>query len=140
MSAGATPETPRDETRLQRLGHELGSRLLLFAGIAALSVGSVVFLVTMLRESDPKGPLPAQPTFERKERKLSEVDPEARRVAGRFVLTAVARKDELSSWNLVHPTLRAGFTKREWARGEMPIAPFPVASVDEARFSVDELS
>ena len=86
MSVGATPETPRDETRLQRLGRELGSRILLFAGIAVLSVGSIVFLVTMLSEADPKGPLPPNPNFERKERKLAEVPPEARKVAGRFIL------------------------------------------------------
>lgn len=140
MSADATPERPREETRLRRLGHEIGGRLLFFAGVAALSIGSIVLLVTLLREPRATGPLPPAPTFEQKQRKVAEVDAGARKVAGRFILTAVARKNELSSWDLVHPTLRAGFTKREWARGEMPISPFPVASVDEARFRVDHLS
>jgi hypothetical protein len=137
MSAGATPDTARDETRLHRLGREFGSRILLFAGIAVLSVGSIVFLVTLLSESDPKGALPPNPNFERKERKLADVDPAARKVAGKFILTAVARKNVASSWTIVHPSFRSGFTKREWASGQIPVPPFPVSSVDEARFRVD---
>lgn len=140
MSQHGTPEKPREPTRLQRLGSEVGSRVLLFAGIATLSIGSVTLLVTLLREPDPKGALPAAPSFERKERKVAEVDPKAREVAGRFILTAVARKRVGDSWSIVHPSFRAGFTKREWARGEIPVPPFPVSSVDEARFRVDYLS
>lgn len=122
---------------MQRVREEILSRLLLWVGIGALSVGSIVFLVTMLSEPDPKGALPAQPSFERKERKVREVDPAARQVAGKFILTAVARANVASSWKIVHPTLRAGFTKREWASGEIPVPPFPVRSIDEARFRVD---
>jgi hypothetical protein len=53
---------------------------------------------------------------------------EALKVVTRFVYTAVARKNIDRSWNLVAPELRAGFTRKEWNRGEMPIVPFPVES------------
>jgi hypothetical protein len=55
-------------------------------------------------------------------------------VAEKFIRTAVARKRVGESWNLVAPELKDGFTKAEWARGEIPVVPFPAAS---ARWRVD---
>jgi hypothetical protein len=50
-------------------------------------------------------------------------------VASRFVDAAVARKNVDAAWGLVTPTMRAGYTRKQWDGGELPdIAPFPVAS------------
>jgi hypothetical protein len=50
-------------------------------------------------------------------------------VASRFIDTAVARKNVDRAWGLVTPTLRAGYTRKQWDTAELPgIAPFPVAS------------
>ena len=50
-------------------------------------------------------------------------------VASRFIDTAVARKNVDRAWGLVTPTLRAGYTRKEWDTGNLPgIPPFPVAS------------
>src|SRR5207244_10735819 len=55
-------------------------------------------------------------------------------VASRFIDTAVARKDVDRAWGLVTPTLRAGYTRKQWDTGDLPgIPPFPVAS---ARWSL----
>jgi hypothetical protein len=50
-------------------------------------------------------------------------------VASTFVNSAVARKDVDRAWDLVTPTLRAGYTRRQWDTQNLPgIPPFPVAS------------
>lgn len=55
-------------------------------------------------------------------------------VARRFLLTAVARKHVERSWGLVTPALRDGYTRAQWAEGDIPIVPFPV---DVARWKLD---
>jgi hypothetical protein len=50
-------------------------------------------------------------------------------VASRFIDTAVARKNVDRAWGLVTPTLRAGYTRKQWDSTDLPgIPPFPVAS------------
>lgn len=48
-----------------------------------------------------------------------------------FVRHAVAREDPVKAWDLATPDLKAGQTRAEWRRGEVPVYPFP-ARVDEA--------
>ena len=53
-------------------------------------------------------------------------------VASRFIDTAVARKNVDRAWGLVTPTLRAGYSRKQWDTANLPgIPPFPVA---EARW------
>jgi hypothetical protein len=49
-------------------------------------------------------------------------------VAEKFVMTAVARKHVEDSWELAAPSLREGYTKRSWSKGEIPVVPYPVYS------------
>jgi hypothetical protein len=50
-------------------------------------------------------------------------------VASKFIDTAVARNNVDDAWGLVTPTMRAGFTRKQWDTANLPgIAPFPVAS------------
>jgi hypothetical protein len=54
---------------------------------------------------------------------------EALAVAARFVDTAVARKHVDAAWGLVTPTMRAGYTRKQWDTANLPgIPPYPVAS------------
>ena len=45
-------------------------------------------------------------------------------VAGRFILTAVQRKDLGEAWKLVGPGIRQGMTYKEWLKGTIPVVPF----------------
>ena len=56
--------------------------------------------------------------------------------AAEFVRTAVARKRVGESWELVAPTYvgKEEFTKRTWAKGDIPVQPFPV---DRAKWDLD---
>ena len=42
-----------------------------------------------------------------------------------FIDTAVRRVRTERSWELVHPSLRRGFTRAQWQTGNIPIVPFP---------------
>ena len=51
-------------------------------------------------------------------------------VVQRFVQTAVARRNTGASYDLVTPRLRRGYTRAEWARGSIPIVPYPARRVE----------
>jgi hypothetical protein len=42
-----------------------------------------------------------------------------------FVRTAVLRRDLTRSWRLAAPDLRAGSSRAEWMRGDLPVFPYP---------------
>jgi hypothetical protein len=52
-------------------------------------------------------------------------------VAQRFLTSAVVRERVGASWELAHPDLRQGLTRREWTSGDIPVVPYPV---DTARW------
>jgi hypothetical protein len=53
---------------------------------------------------------------------------EVLQLARQFVATAVARKNVASSFDLVCPDMKDGYTRQRWAKGNIPVVPFPVFS------------
>lgn len=43
----------------------------------------------------------------------------------RFVATAVTRKDPVAAWDLSTGAMKRGTTRAEWARGNLPVFPYP---------------
>lgn len=74
----------------------------------------------------PREPIPVR----RSRKELSE----PLSIATKFVQTAVARRQVASSWPLASPSLKVGFTRRQWARGDIPVVPYPV---DVTRWRLD---
>jgi len=71
-------------------------------------------------------------------RKNVVLDPAARRVAGEFILSAVARKNLAESYEITHPELRQGLTLRQWLTGNIPVQYYPAEAIDKATFKIDE--
>lgn len=46
-------------------------------------------------------------------------------LAQQFVSAAVARKGLADSWEMVCPELKHGYTRSSWAKGDIPVVPFP---------------
>jgi hypothetical protein len=69
--------------------------------------------------------------------KTVPLEPAARAVARRFLLTAVARRHLASSYDLVGPALRQGMTRSQWATGNIPIIPYPVTEQSFVPLSID---
>ena len=105
-----------------------------------LTAGVVAFTVAYFGDTgtSQETPLSNKPAQVFTPRKQVPLDKEARRVAGRFILTAVAREDLGESYDLVHPELRQGMTKREWLTGNIPVVYYPAKAIEAATFKVDE--
>ena len=115
-------------------------RALVWLSAAVFVGGLVVFLATRTGSETEERTTAAQPAAQPQARKQTPatLDAAAREVAGKFILTAVARTDLAASYELVHPDLRQGFTLAQWKTGEIPIVPSEVASIEQARFRVEE--
>jgi hypothetical protein len=113
-------------------------RRLVLASAAVAILGAVVALFALFPDRnpppqvfdhgsavDPKTPIKAP---------LSD---EARRVAARFVLTAVARKDLAEAWTLSGPNVRGGLTRAQFLTGNNGVIPYPVAQQKIAPYRID---
>jgi hypothetical protein len=93
----------------------------------ALVAGIVTVLVLMVPNTgggtnvapDPNGD-PVDLLQQEKMRKT--IPPEARRVAGRFVLTAAQRRNLDEAWPLAGPMVRQGMTYEQWVKGDIAAA------------------
>jgi hypothetical protein len=95
------------------------SGLVLAAGIAAV-------LIVFLRNTGNSevAPFTNKPVDVVKTPKKVPLEPAARVVAGRFILTAVQRKNLAEAWTIVGPGIRQGMTYKEWLSGTIPVVPF----------------
>jgi hypothetical protein len=59
-----------------------------------------------------------------KKAQLANFDASAKDVAGKFILTAVQRKNLAQAWPLAGPNIRAGTTYKEWLTGDIAVVPF----------------
>lgn len=78
------------------------------------------------------------PAIVAEERRSVALDPAARRVAGEFILTAVARENLARSYRITHPDLRQGLSLAEWESGNIPVQFYPAEEIDTATFKIDE--
>ena len=106
---------------------------ILVAGVAAATIAFFGNTGTAVPET--KSNKPAQLYTPRKQVPLAK---EARRTAGRFLLTAVPRKNLAESYELTHPDLRQGLSKKEWLTGNIPVQYYPADNLEVATFKVDE--
>lgn len=120
--------SPRFRRRLLRAG--------LLAGTAAAAAVVAILFWNTGRSFD--SPLSDEPAVVPPEREQVAIPAGERRLAirtaARFVETAVRRSRTGESFDLVSPALRAGFTRAEWAAGNIPVQPYPV---DAARWKID---
>ncbi|MGZ4396712.1 MAG: hypothetical protein ACXVZ2_15265 [Gaiellaceae bacterium] len=49
--------------------------------------------------------------------------------ASNFIKTAVRRVNVDASWEMTDPSLKQGFTRRQWAKGAIPVVPYPAAGI-----------
>jgi len=120
----------------RRLRYHHMPRALVVAGVVvvgALTIWAATSLFTSSSGSPPNPSVsrPAQVVTPTPDVKL---DPAARRVAARFIETAVARRHLAESYYLTAPSYRSGFSLARWKSGDIPVVPFPAAA---AKFKID---
>jgi hypothetical protein len=118
--------SPRTQRRLLWL-----SALILAAGVAGI-------LIVFLRDTGHKlnAPISTTPADVVKLPRRVPLPKEARIVAGRFVLTAVQRKNLPEAWKLIGPGIRQDLTYKEWLTGNIPVVPF-LAPISLAPIKID---
>jgi hypothetical protein len=119
------------------MGRATQRRLAWAAGGLALIAAIVGVLVLGPNKNPAPQHLSATPAQQPEQLLEAPLAEDARRVAVRFIQTAVARKNLDEAWTLVGPNLRGGLTKERWTSGENPVVPYPVDKLDVAPYKVD---
>jgi len=121
--------SPRRRRRL--LGLSAVALVVVLAAVGVRYSDSVADPVNAPRSAGPGWEAPRQ---ERTVQLGTSARREALTVAARFVETAVARKQVGKSWDLIVPSMKEGYTRTSWARGDIPVVPF---QVDFAKWRLD---
>ena len=143
-AAGARDDrTPQSSERRK----ERRDRIFLGAAAAVLAVAAIVF-VQSWTDKDP-GPAPTSATDVPAQTpvevgapltKGGTLEPAARKVAIRFLETAVGRTSLDEAWALATPELRGDVPLSQWRTGELPVVPFPVDNLETTGVDVVESS
>jgi len=116
-------------------------RILTLGGVLAVVVIGVVVATTVFKNEDHTvaaegvnendSTLPTITIPDDKEPPTVALDKRIPKIAARFIQTAVTRDNVAASWQLTGhclkglPCLRAGFTRKMWASGAIPVVPYP---------------
>ena len=112
--------------RFRRRAYWTGGTL----GVAGLVVGVMVAYPNSRKRPEvfssaaPQVQVSDTPVPATRERRVQVLD-----ATLRFVSTAVRRDHVEASWTLVDPSLKQGFTRREWAKGNIPVVPYPARAL-----------
>jgi hypothetical protein len=128
------------------------NRLMLWLGGGVLLAGIVVLVFTFVGGSDktsfgpdagfkptlPPHSEPLKNADGRTVRTFWQLDSEVRSTIRTFIGTAVARKNLGESWAVIAPSVKAGYTKKEWTHADaLPVIPYPVDNLDTVQYYLD---
>jgi hypothetical protein len=121
-------KSPRKQRRLKIVG----------AGVLIIGLGVLLALIVLRGTSnaftDTFSSEPAQLYHPEKTVKLLS---EERRLARRFIQTAVERRDLDAAYAIVHPDLKGRLTRKQWDTGNIPVVSYLAENADTAAFVVD---
>jgi hypothetical protein len=123
---------------------EFRSHLALVAAAVIAAVGVIVFFQTraddhLVAPTHASAAQLAQPDSEPSDvlgKEGGVLVPEARKVASKFIMSALRRENLDVSWAIATDEMRGGVTRKQWLGGTMPIPPFPVRSLSSTTFRV----
>jgi hypothetical protein len=128
------------------------NRLLLWVGVVVLAAGALTLVVTLMKSSggNAENPSPGfHPTLPAKQipltnasgvriRTYEQLDPQVQSTVKKFIGTVVARKNIPSSWSVVSPNLKQGYTRAQWDRAaSLPVVPYPGVDMKHINFYLD---
>jgi hypothetical protein len=130
------------------------SRIMLLLGVLVLAAGAMT-LVFKLAGSSGKNPnanpspgfkpvlqtksAPLKNKQGERVRTFSQLDPTMRQTIRTFLTTVVPRHNLARSWNVIAPSVKAGYTKARWTHAHaLPVQYYPVDDVNTANYYVDE--
>jgi hypothetical protein len=117
-------------------------RRITWFAIVAAAAGAVASLVVWMRDTGTSVETPVRPGAVQVYRQPKQIRVSARALqAARlttyaFLRTAVLRDHVDESWALIAPALRKGYTRTGWAKGDIPVVPYPV-DLKAVRYRLD---
>jgi hypothetical protein len=123
----------------QTLGRRVTKALPYLAALVFVA-GGVAFLIAYFGNTSNvthPGTRPGQPVDASKNPPTVPVPKGAQAVAGKYVISAMTRQNLPLSWKLTHPSLRAGYTYKQWLTGNIPIQFFPPKAFAAASYKVE---
>jgi hypothetical protein len=130
-------------------------RYLLWFGVVVLAIGAAALAVTIFggtsgapQKADPgfHPTLPAKSVPLRNSdgvliKTYTQLDPGIRSAVKTFIGTVVARKNVDQSWNVVAPSLKAGYTQAQWKKAaDLPVVPYPGVDTNHIQYYLDYAS
>jgi hypothetical protein len=127
-------------------------RLMLAFGVLVLFAGALALVVTLLKSNRggnvnpspgfhaqlPTKQIPLKNATGVRVRTFEQLDPQVRSAVKTFIATVVARKNLGSSWAVVSPNLRSGYTKAQWTRAQgLPVVPYPGVDTKHINYYLD---
>jgi hypothetical protein len=130
-------------------------RYLLWFGGAVLAAGAAALIVVLIGGTSDKAPnadpgfhptLPAKSVPLRNSdgalvKTYQQLDPQTRAAVNTFIGTVVARKNVDRSWDVVAPSLKAGYTPAQWKKAaDLPVVPYPGVDTNHVQYYLDYAS
>ena len=130
-------------------------RYLLWFGLAVLAIGATALVVVLMggsgdspKKADPgfHPQLPAKSVPLRNSQGVliktyHQLDPQIRDSVKTFISTVVAREHLDQSWNVVAPSMKAGYTKAQWQKAnDLPVVPYPGVDPKHIQYYLDYAS
>ena len=122
----------------QTFGRQV-TKALPYVAALVLVAGGVAFLIAYFGNTSHvthPGTRAGTPVDASKNPPSVPLPPSARQVAGEYIVATMARKNLALSWKLTHPSLKAGYTRKEWLTGNIPVQFYPAEAVAGASFKV----
>ena len=131
------------------------NRILLWSSALVLAAGVLLVVSQLAGGSDKssRNPEPGfRPTLPTKQvqlrnaqgepiTKFAQLDEKTRATIRTFLATAVAREHLDRSWNAIAPSMRKGYTAKQWANASaLPVVPYPNVDVNTAQYYLDYAS
>jgi len=123
----------------QTLGRRVTKALPYVAALVFVA-GGIAFLIAYFGNTSHVKQLPTRPGNPVDASKVQPTVPlpkDARAVAGRYITSAMTRQNLPLSWTLTHPELKAGFTRKQWLTGNIPVQYFPPKVLAGATYKVE---
>jgi hypothetical protein len=128
------------------------NRMLFWLGAAVLAAGVVVLVVTFVGRGDgsttkpdagfkatlPVKDQPLRTAEGAKITKFAQLDTQVKSNIKTFIATAVARKHLDRSWDVIAPSMKSGYTEKQWSHADaLPVVPYPVDNVNHALYHLE---
>jgi hypothetical protein len=110
----------------------------LIASVVIFAVGAAALVTTVFWNTSEnlETPIRDEAATVLEKQVEAPLAPEVKRVATSFILNAVARRDIASTYDLTHVDMRGTMSRAEWAKGDIPVVPYPVEEVGDDRWTV----